>query len=226
MRRPQSERSGEDRRERERKAERMMRLIGRLPDGMLEEAMSGNAAADTNTQKTKKGIALVPRLAAACLCLLFAGILWARILPPSDLAGHPKRLTEREEIDEAAPAEGGAEIPDCQEQEDMPSGIFYRGQRYVDAKEPPLFALLDEWSLLGYLTGAEKEHPSGLYTEDAALIGCPVYGRKEGDGEKEGIQKDAGIYVAEKGGYRRYVPEKNSEQKGENHETNKKELDN
>ena len=260
-------RSGGNRQERERRAARMMNLIGLLPDDMIKEAMPESAAAGNAQKSEKRCLFWVPRLTAACLCLLFAGILWTRIPFPPDMAGDPMMPAEGAEAGGAAPAEGGAEnvedgqeraeggaenvedgqeraeggaenVEDGQERAEAgeeiaeagkenagsseeiadgetgdgeitsgsPGSVFCGGERYTDAGEPCLPALPGDWSLSGYLTGAQGGDPSGLYTEDAALIGCPVYGS---------CLKEAGIYIAEKDGYRRYVPEKQGTERRE-----------
>lgn len=220
---------------REKKAGRMVRLIGMLPDSMLEEAVSeksmrektaeaeetenkaekcaravrGNGFRRKGTEK-RRFLAVYRYAAAAGLCLLFAGALWGRSLR---LTPHPESLNEREETGTANAGEGGAEIvADGQGQNANPEeglvfagSFFYRGLQYSDAGEPVREALPDGWSLLGYLTAMDGAFPAELQTEVAALSGCPVYG-KTADGS---VLADAGMYVAEKDGYRLYLPQEN-----------------
>ena len=230
---------------RETGAGRMARLIGMLPDTLLEEALTEKTAEaesaaeaaecagavrekgfeQTRTKKRRfpAGYQLA---AAACLVLFFAGVWWGRFLR---LPGRPvpESVTEREEAGEAGAgvveegmiADGCEQNTKPEEKTDLGGGFSYGGQFYRDAGREVLEILPDGWSLLGYLAVTGGETLAELETDVVSLAGCPVYGKTKTAEGDESVLAAAGMYVRVKDGYRLYLPEENDKQeKGETDE--------
>lgn len=185
---------------------RLLDLLGQLPDELLDEAMIYRKPVAVRRKWSRSG------LMAACLCAVLLGSLAWESLHEEAGFGQETTMAGVGE-DTMGAAAGGAVTGTSGSTGSVPTeavangeniGFWYEGQWYVPAVEAMLTELPEEAKYLCPLYRGEDNTSVPMkdwHTAEISLVGSKVY-------RIEGV---AGFLVEEESGYRHYVVKEEAE---------------